>query len=179
MSHRLGNVAEASIPAVLPVASFGRRAVCMLRLLRLRRAAWLFLSLPPRFPRLVLRLLGMRLFLLFAVAAGLLADVCGDALTAPVRKVLDLHHGRWSCRRLFRWPCLAPPGASSAAVGQASGEKLPGTLTHTAPPVRRSTVGLPNSNAPTNVFLRGPAASGSLTNRLVAWFWDVCARRGP
>ena len=72
-----------------------------------------------------------------------------------------------------------PPSAPSAAVGQASGGSLPGAPTHTAPPVRRSTVGLPNSNAPTNVFLRGPAASGSLTNRLVAWFRDVRARRGP
>ena len=70
-----------------------------------------------------------------------------------------------------------PPSASSAAVGQASGS-LPGALTRTAP-VRRSTVGLPNSNTPANVFLRGPASSGSLANRLAEWFRDVRARRGP
>ena len=72
-----------------------------------------------------------------------------------------------------------PPSAPSTVGDQTSGGSLPGVLDLSAPPVRRSTVGLPNSNAPTNVFLRGPAPGGNLTNRLEAWFRDVRARRGP
>ena len=76
-------------------------------------------------------------------------------------------------------PGVPDSSAPSTVDGQTSGGSLPGVLDLSAPPVRRSTVGLPNSNAPTNVFLRGPAPGGNLTNRLVAWFRDVRARRGP
>ena len=70
-----------------------------------------------------------------------------------------------------------PPSAPSTVGDQTSGGSLPGVLDLSAPLVRRSTVGLPNSNAPTNVFLRGPAPGGNLTNRMVAWFRDVRARQ--
>ena len=69
-----------------------------------------------------------------------------------------------------------PPSAPSLPAGQAadsqSADRTVGRL------ARRSSVGLPNSNAPTHVVLRGSAPSGSLRDRVLGWFRDVRARRG-